>query len=597
MNIHSLRFKLIVYFLILICLPLGVVSFFSYKSSTAIIENKVTESVSANLSVLEESIESVLKESRYTVTPFLINFSYRQFLQRKINLSDYSDLTKINQIMNELNSIQISGHNIYSISLYNSRNRMLLTSERTMYFYPNNEVLHMEELAARESAEPHWFLENEAGFTYMTRKANYITYPILLDPTDSSSILFVHVSENTISDYIRKINSNEKGIKTLVLTGDGRSLSQTEGSGDTPFPPVLFGEKPAFLNELKQLHETEEGSFTAKVKKKELLVVFNTSQSTGFRYLAFVPREDWNKEIINLRKDIAIVAAIAVAGMLVLAFLFMRNIYNPMFRLLSAMKQFVVKRDFTYQIEEKRKDEFGVLFEGFNTMTENLQQLVKELYEEKLMKQEFELKLMQSKINPHFLYNTLNSIYSIAKIHGVREVTDMTYALSHFFRHSLKGDDWITVKEMLDHIQYYLRIQKIRYRDKFDVLIDVEDDLMDMPVLKLLLQPLVENAIIHGIEMKKGKGNITVSGYAMGEDVIFSVSDDGLGMDTERLNEVRNHLKSGAQSTDEIFALTNVDHRIKHYYGKAYGLQIYSQPNHGTTLEVILPKPGGGSHV
>ncbi|QJD82028.1 sensor histidine kinase [Cohnella herbarum] len=597
MNMHSLRFKLIVYFLILICLPLGVVSFFTYKSSTAIIEDKVSDSVSTNLRTLEESIESVLKESRYTVTPFLINFAYRQFLQRDIDLSDYGDLTIINEIMNEMNSMQISGHNIYSISLYNSRNRMLLTSEKTMYFYPNNEVLHIEGLVKREADSPHWFLENEAGFTYMTRKANFITYPIQLDPTDDGSVLFLHVSESTISDYIKKINANENGIKTLVLTDDGRSLSQTEGSGDTPFPPVIFGEKPAFLRNMKLIDENKEGSFSEEVGGKELLVVFNTSLSTGFKYMAFVPREDWNREIVNLRNDIAAVAAIAVAAALVLSFLFMRNIYSPMFRLLNAMKQFVGKKDFNYQIEEKRKDEFGILYSGFNTMTENLQQLVRNLYEEKLMKQQFELKLMQSKINPHFLYNTLNSIYSIAKIHGVNEVTEMTYALSHFFRHSLKGDDWISVREMLEHIEYYLRIQKIRYRDKFDVTIDVEDELMEMPVLKLLLQPLVENAIIHGIEMKKGNGSISVTGYRLGADVVFTVSDDGLGMSSERLEEVREYLRSGVQSSNQIFALSNVNNRIKHYYGENYGLQIYSQPDQGTTLEVTLPKPAGGTHV
>ncbi|WP_256756878.1 sensor histidine kinase [Cohnella sp. WQ 127256] len=596
MNIHSLRFKLICYFLILICLPLVVVSFFTYERSTTIIEDKVSDSVSTTLLMLEESIESVLKESRYTVTPFLINFSYREFLQREIDLSNYSDLSKINQMMSEINSMQIAGHNIYSISLYNSRNRMLLTSEKTMYFYPNNEVLHVENLVAEQAAAPHWFLENGAGFTYMTREANYITFPILLDPTDNSNILFVQVSENTIAHYINNLNTKNNGIKTLVLTGEGRSLVETSGDSDTPFP-VRFGDVPDFFNHTKLISEKKEGSFSQKVGGKELFVVFNTSASTGFKYFAFIPREDWNKEIVHLRNDILAVAAIAIAATLVLSFLFMKSIYNPMFRLLSAMKQFVGKEDFDYQIQEKRKDEFGILFAGFNTMIQNLQQLVKNLYEEKLMKQEFELKLMQSKINPHFLYNTLNSIYSIAKIHGVREVTEMTYALSHFFRHSLKGDDWITVKEMLEHIQYYLLIQKIRYRDKFDVTIDVEDELMEMPVLKLLLQPLVENAIIHGIEMKKDKGSIMVTGYRMSTDVVFVISDDGLGMSPERLEEVREHLKSRAQTSAEIFALSNVNNRIKHYYGDNYGLQIYSQPGQGTTLEVTLPKPSGGTHV
>src|SRR5690606_26200908 len=146
------------------------------------------------------------------------------------------------------------------------------------------------------------------------------------------------------------------------------------------------------------------------------------------------------------------------------------------------------KTDFNHEIKEKRKDEFGMLYANFNTMIDNIQQLVKSLYKEKLNKQEIELKLMQSRMNPHFVYNTLNSIYSMAKLHGIHELTEMSYSLSHFFRHSLKGGDWITVKETLEHLNNYLNIQKIRYRDKFDVIVDIEDHLLEVPILKLLLQ-------------------------------------------------------------------------------------------------------------
>ncbi|WP_156158149.1 sensor histidine kinase [Gordoniibacillus kamchatkensis] len=362
---------------------------------------------------------------------------------------------------------------------------------------------------------------------------------------------------------------------------------------------VQFGEKPVFLKHLDRIIHEQEGRFSEIVGGKELLVVFRTSKTTGFKYVGFVPREDWNREIVNLRNGVLAVAAVTLALAMVLAYVFMKSIYNPMFLLLKAMKQSVGTTDFDFQIKEQRKDEFGILFAGFNTMMRNLQQLVKNLYEEKLLKQEFELKLLQSRMNPHFLYNTLNSIYSIAKLHGVREVTDMAYALSHFFRHSLKGDDWITVKEMLEHIENYFRIQKIRYRDKFDLSVDVEDELMDMPVLKLLLQPLAENAIIHGIEMKSGKGMIHINGYRLGANAVFVVADDGLGIEPERLEAIQAQLVEGVQHS-ELFALSNVNKRIKHYYGDQYGLNIFSELHKGTTVEVVLPfssGSGGNSHV
>ncbi|MCY9668381.1 histidine kinase [Paenibacillus alginolyticus] len=591
MNIHSLRFKLTVYFLILIIVPMLVVSYFFYQNSTHIIEEKISESVSTTLLMIETSIENVLEQSRFVATPFLVNTKNREFLEREIHLSDYEDLNKLNQIMSDLKGMEISGQNIYSISLYNSINRMLLTSEKNMFFYPNEEMNHIEKLIAEEGGAPRWFLEKWPSSTYLTARPNYITYPISLDPSESGirkNILFVHVSESTISEYIKNLNKTDNGLKTLILTKDGRSIVQTNIDKNKLFS-VEFGEQPSMIKQLDRITSEKEGSFSENFAGREVLVVFRTSEKTGFKYVNFVPREDWNKEITNLRNGVIVLDLLAALAAMLLAYLFMKSIYNPMFRLLKAMKQTVDKKDFDYQIIEQRKDEFGILFLGFNAMIRNIQQLIKNLYQEKLLKQEFELKLMQSRMNPHFLYNTLNSIYSIAKLHGVHEVTDMAYALSHFFRHSLKGDDWITVKEMLDHIDNYLKIQKIRYRDKFEVSIDVEDELMDMPILKLLLQPLVENAIIHGVEMKGGKGAISITGYQLDESVVFVVSDDGLGMTTQRLEEIREHLKSGGGSSSELFALSNVDQRIKHYYGEGYGLEIFSQLNKGTTIEVYLP--------
>lgn len=595
MIFHSLRFRLIVYFLILIVLPLMTVSYFTFRSATALIEDKVSESVSASLSLVEKSIESVLEQSRYAATPFLVDSARRDWLQRTIRIENYDDLSNVMQMLKDLSSIRTAGHSVYSISLYNPVNRLLLTSEKNIFLYPSEEVLHMERMIGDRPQG--WYVDKWPASTYITSPVRYLTYPIPLEPSATGrTTLFIHVNENTIADYLKQVNRNDKGLQTLVLTADGRSLIQASEEGQGLLP-VGFGERPAALEHLDRIVNEREGRFAAMLTGRPHLVVFHTSDATGFKYVTFVPREDWMKEIVLLRNEILLVGGIAVAAGLLIAYGFMRSIYNPMFRLLKAMRLSAGHADFTYQIREKRKDEFGILFEGFNIMIRNIQQLVKNLYHEKLLKQEFELKLMQSRMNPHFLYNTLNSIYSIAKLNGVREVTEMAYALSHFFRHSLKGDDWITVKEMIEHLDYYLQIQKIRYRDKFDVTIDVEDELMEQKVLKLLLQPLVENAIIHGLEMKNAKGHIGITGYRLEDNMVFAVSDDGLGMNEKRLEQIRKQLSAGGPST-EYFALSNVNQRIRHYYGEAYGLALYSQEGKGTTVEVVLPwTSGGGADV
>ncbi|KIL38986.1 hypothetical protein SD70_22855 [Gordoniibacillus kamchatkensis] len=153
-------------------------------------------------------------------------------------MTDYDDFTKVTQIMNELNAMEVSGHSIYSISLYNSKNKMLLTSEKKMSFFPNEEMNHIEQLVDKEAGSPHWFLEKWPVSTYLTLPTNYITYPILLDPSDSSynTVLFVHVSESTISDYIKELNQEDNGLTTWVLTGDGTSLIQSSADSKIRCP-------------------------------------------------------------------------------------------------------------------------------------------------------------------------------------------------------------------------------------------------------------------------------------------------------------------------------------------------------------------------
>jgi two-component system sensor histidine kinase YesM len=599
MNIYSLRFKLIGYFLILILLPLFVVSFFTYRNSTHIIEQKISESFSNSLFVLQKRVDDILQHARYAATPFLIDSHNLEFVQKTINPGDYDDLMKMDDVMRQLQTLKLSDSNIYSISLYDINDRMVLTSEKKIIYGNTGDLNKFNNIIENYANQNRWFLDKWPVSTYLTYGKNLLTYPIPLDPSDENrqaGYLLIHISEDTISEYVKQLNLEGEGSITFILDRDGTSLANVSLSQNDAFS-ALFGKKPRALEYMANVIAEEQGSYNVTMEGQHFLVVSRTSESTGFKYVTLVPKNHWNREILALRNGLVVIAILTVVAALLLALLFMRNIYRPMHRLLKAMNKSVDIADFNYQIEEQRKDEFGVLFSGFNSMIRRIQLLIKNLYQERLLKQEMELKLMQSRMNPHFLYNTLNSIYSIAKLSGLHEVTDMTYSLSNFFRLSLRGGDWITVKEMLHHLDYYLRIQKIRYRGRFEMTTDVEDELLDVPILKLLLQPLVENAIIHGLETKEGKGNITIVGYREGEHYVLSVSDDGLGMEETKLEEIR-HALSLPQHDGDMFALHNVQMRIKHYYGPQYGLEIYSAPLKGTTVEITLPvSTGREKHV
>ena len=223
-------------------------------------------------------------------------------------------------------------------------------------------------------------------------------------------------------------------------------------------------------------------------------------------------------------------------------------------------------------------------------MTEEIGVLVEDIKKKQANLHIAETRLLQAQINPHFLYNTLDTIVWLAEENKKEEVVSMVTALSEFFRTTLsKGRDFITVKEEESHIESYLKIQQFRYQDIMDYEIDIDESMYGFVIPKLTLQPLVENALYHGVKNKRGKGMIRITGRLEGSDMVFKVIDDGKGMTEEELGKLQNSLKKDKSDRQEDgFGLSNVNQRIRHYYGESYGLSFESRENEGTTATIIL---------
>nr|WP_296834704.1 histidine kinase [uncultured Marvinbryantia sp.] len=249
--------------------------------------------------------------------------------------------------------------------------------------------------------------------------------------------------------------------------------------------------------------------------------------------------------------------------------------------------------DFTVRAElEESDEELAELGEGFNQMVERIGNLVEDIRVEQLNLRATEQKLLQAQINPHFLYNTLDTIVWLAEANQTEQVVMMVTALSDFFRTTLsKGRDYITVQEEESHIRSYLKIQQFRYQDILDYEIDIPEEMYHYQILKLTLQPLVENALYHGIKNKRGKGRILVTGYLESGRMVFLVQDNGQGMTGERLAQVQREMnKNEADNGDPSgFGLFNVVQRIKLNYGAQYGIWISSTFMEGTEVRVELP--------
>ena len=214
------------------------------------------------------------------------------------------------------------------------------------------------------------------------------------------------------------------------------------------------------------------------------------------------------------------------------------------------------------------------------------------------LRQTAELRLLQEQINPHFLYNTLDSIVWLAEGGNKQQVVEMTADLSVFFRTVLSGgNDYITVKEEESHIRSYLKIQKIRYENILDYVIRIDPEIEEQVILKMTLQPIVENALYHGIKNKRGGGRITIRGYGEGERIVFEVEDNGIGMDAEDLEELKKKLRgeeSRLDSRNGGFGLNNVAQRIRMYYGEQSEITITSRKEEGTCVRICLGRSVAG---
>lgn len=301
-------------------------------------------------------------------------------------------------------------------------------------------------------------------------------------------------------------------------------------------------------------------------------------------------------EVSRALRPLIYIAVIAVLLTGLIALLISNEIAGTIYLLLERTKG-IAKGDFITQIKPSSRDEIGTLALSFNDMCRKIQELIEKLSDEKLKQKtaefkalQFEYDSLQSKINPHFLYNTLESINSLAKLKGEEEIAQSIYLLGNYLRETISNKrKFVLFSEELENIRAYIKIQKVSYRDKIHLEFDVDEALADAVVPKLILQPLVENAIVHGIEPKLTPGFIRVKASCRGKDMAVEITDDGVGIEPERLKDGLLVMDGAPDFSHTKVGVMSVHKRIRILYGADYGLYIESAPGKGTCVRLNMP--------
>lgn len=252
----------------------------------------------------------------------------------------------------------------------------------------------------------------------------------------------------------------------------------------------------------------------------------------------------------------------------------------------------IARGEFESRVGVSTKDEIAELAESVNDMARHLQVMVAQIKEDERKMRYAELRLLQEQINPHFLYNTLDTIVWLIETQNTDGAVNMLISLSDFFRLVLsKGKEVITIREEEQHIRSYLEIQQVRYHDILDYSIEIDPKIYNFHILKLTLQPLIENSLYHGIKYKRAKGEIRVTGHLVESksNIELIVEDTGVGMDEDTLKRLREEIERPCKKTESGFGLANVNERIRMNFGPEYGMTIFSKQNEGTRIVVTIP--------
>lgn len=301
----------------------------------------------------------------------------------------------------------------------------------------------------------------------------------------------------------------------------------------------------------------------------------------------------------NSVRSVRLVSRLTIVMLIILLLLIIGAYYLFMLKFIRPVSKITEQMDGNISLHKRidvvTNSELDVIVGGVNSMLDRLERLTKrivsnqqKLYEMELLNQKTSLMALQNQTNPHFLYNTLECIRSIAMAYGCKEISVISVSLSKIFRYSVRGKDIVTIREELDAVREYMKIISIRFPDKIAVEYDIDEVLLDKPCYKMIIQPIVENAVAHGIEKVSGNGKIVISVHCDG-DIFVRVSDNGAGMSRQRLAAVTESLGSGADDMNSHIGLRNVNRRIELRYGKPYGVSIESSEGVGTDVTIRLP--------
>lgn len=599
MNIRrSLLVKMVLSFVSIMLSAVVIISAFTYYGNVEILKKHAFENNDMELSIISEKIDSYL-EMLDLVSAFTYESELQELLSRVEEESAITSMRRLRGFQQfyykRLVSLNFEGEisDIY-------------------FIYPDGEVLHQGEGIYDPSydfTQQEWYEEtvrnsertnivnthrqeyNLSG-RYHTQGVYNGNYYISaakrinkLNGMEMMGVLFMDINIKKLEEMLDPLYI---GNDSEVWFADENGLCVYSQDREE-----LGMKLPFSIDQYRTDSGEDSGNFTIVVNDVEKLVSYKRSSKTGWYLVSAKPTQVVISDISLLRRNIFLVSADAFILAVLLAVSFARRFFRPVRALAGAMKE-VQEGKLDIRVDVYSEDEIGYLTNTFNHMVIRIKKLIEDNYLIRLREKDAQIEALQLQINPHFLYNTLESMSCIAYVHEVEEISIMSRALADMFRYSIRrSGSLVTVEEELNHIRNYMKIQKVRFGKKVTVDYQVEERILHCRIIPLILQPLVENSIKYGVEVKMVPVDIVIHVAYDEEQIAFIIEDNGSGIREEKRKELLRVMRAGAEmdvlEKHAHIGIVNVNSRLVYQYGEASGLHIESQEGCFTKISFHIP--------
>ena len=544
-----------------------------------------------NTSIFENSSEythTIIQQMNQNIDSYIDymeNIAY--LISSNEDVQDYLFDEKIDnegryRILNQLQTILDSRSDIRNVGIISKNGRMLINDGsksvnqdldlNTQEWYatalekPNGPILTSSHVQHIISGERPWVITLSRGISDRSGSG------------EKEGVFFIDLNYSAISELCDQSTVGTKGY-AFILDAKGNIVYH-------PQQQQLYNELQT--ENISLIMDTDEDTVLTGTGNDGKLYSISRSEKTGWTVVDCTNV----KELLSKSRQAQSVYVLTAIILVIVALLFSRfmarSITLPIQKLRDSMKK-VQEGDFSVSdVVVDSKNEIGSLTKSFDVMTHRIHELMEQNVHEQEEKRKSELKALQSQINPHFLYNTLDSIIWMAEGKKNEEVVLMTASLARLLRQSISNEDEVVpIANEVEYARGYLTIQKMRYKDKLEFQIEVDSSILYIPLIKLVLQPIIENAIYHGLKYKESKGLLIVKGFMKDGNAVLQVIDDGVGMDEETLAHIYDKHKVNYHSNG--VGVYNVQKRLKLYYGEDYGITYTSELGKGTTATITIP--------